>query len=133
MRNLHRRFVWHYIGQIYGGDFAKFCGLLRIYELYLLHREWYKRFLEECPEGVLRKPDMVAMYSQILPQEDPSVIIEHLFRIFDRDNDGTIDFKEFVLATEITTSGQPEEKLRWTFKVQLLIKERRATVSETRA
>ena len=21
-------------GQIYGGDFAKFCGLLRIYELY---------------------------------------------------------------------------------------------------
>ena len=24
----------HYIGQIYGADFAKFCGLLRIYELY---------------------------------------------------------------------------------------------------
>ena len=24
-----------YIGQIYGGDFAKFCGLLRIYELYV--------------------------------------------------------------------------------------------------
>ena len=71
---------------------------------------------------------MVAMYSQILPQEDPSVIIEHLFRIFDRDGDGTIDFKEFVLATEITTSGQPEEKLRWTFKVQLLTKERRARV-----
>ena len=92
-------------------------------ESYLLHREWYKRFLEECPEGVLRKPDMVAMYSQILPQEDPSVIIEHLFRIFDRDGDGTIDFKEFVLATEITTSGQPEEKLRWTFKVQLLTKD----------
>ena len=57
------------------------------------------------------------MYQQILPKEDPSVIIEHLFRIFDRDNDGTIDFKEFVLATEITTSGKPEEKLRWTFKV----------------
>ena len=34
MQNLHRRFDWHYIGQIYGGDFAKFCGLLRIYELY---------------------------------------------------------------------------------------------------
>ena len=27
------RFDWHYIEQIYGGDFAKFCGLLRIYEL----------------------------------------------------------------------------------------------------
>ena len=24
------------VAQIYGGDFAKICGLLRIYELYLL-------------------------------------------------------------------------------------------------
>ena len=36
MQNHHCRFDWHYIGQIYGGDFAKFCGLLRIYELYLI-------------------------------------------------------------------------------------------------
>ena len=35
LRNLHRRFDRYYIGQIYGGDFAKICGLLRIYELYL--------------------------------------------------------------------------------------------------
>jgi hypothetical protein len=31
--NLHLTFDWHYIGQKQGGDFAKFCGLLRIYEL----------------------------------------------------------------------------------------------------
>ena len=36
LRNLHRRFDLYYIVQIYVGDFAKFCGLLRIYELYLL-------------------------------------------------------------------------------------------------
>ena len=36
MQNLHRRFVLCSNGQIYGGDFAKFCGLLRIYELYLV-------------------------------------------------------------------------------------------------
>ena len=34
MKNLHQVFDWQYIGQIIGGDFAKFCGLLRIYELY---------------------------------------------------------------------------------------------------
>ena len=33
MRNLHGRFVLCSNGQIYSGDFAKFCGLLRIYEL----------------------------------------------------------------------------------------------------
>ena len=34
LQNLHCRFDWHYIEKIYGEDFAKFCGLLRIYELY---------------------------------------------------------------------------------------------------
>ena len=33
LRNLNQLFDWQYIGQIIGGDFAKFCGLLRIYEL----------------------------------------------------------------------------------------------------
>ena len=33
LRNHHLRFVLCSNGQIYGGDFAKFCGLLRIYEL----------------------------------------------------------------------------------------------------
>ena len=33
LQNLHSTFDWHYMGQIYGGDVAKFCGLLRMYEL----------------------------------------------------------------------------------------------------
>ena len=33
--NLHQLFDWQYIGKIICGDFAKFCGLLRIYELYV--------------------------------------------------------------------------------------------------
>ena len=33
LQNLHLRFDWHYIEQIYGGDFSNFCGLLRKYEL----------------------------------------------------------------------------------------------------
>ena len=32
-KNLHSVFDCHFIGQIYGGDFAKFSSLLRIYEL----------------------------------------------------------------------------------------------------
>ena len=34
LRNLHQLFVLCTASQISGGDFAKFCGLLRIYELY---------------------------------------------------------------------------------------------------
>ena len=36
MQNLHLTFDWHYIGQKKGKDFAKFCGLLRIYILYAM-------------------------------------------------------------------------------------------------
>ena len=34
LQNLHHRFDRYYIRQIYGRDFGKFCGLLKIYELY---------------------------------------------------------------------------------------------------
>ena len=40
MRNLTRKFDWHYMGQIYSGDFEKFCGLFRIYELYNLRLDF---------------------------------------------------------------------------------------------
>ena len=33
LRNLHLRFDGYYLGQVYGGNFGKICGLLRIYEL----------------------------------------------------------------------------------------------------
>ena len=36
----------------------------------------------------MRKVDLHAMYLKILPKEDPTVIVDHLFRIFDRDNSG---------------------------------------------
>ena len=36
MRNLHHGFDRYYKGQIYGGDCPNICGLLRIYELYLI-------------------------------------------------------------------------------------------------
>ena len=34
LRNLHLTFDYSTYSQKLGGDFAKFCGLLRIYELY---------------------------------------------------------------------------------------------------
>ena len=34
MQNIHLTFDGYYIGYKSGGDFEKFCGLLRIYELY---------------------------------------------------------------------------------------------------
>ena len=40
------KFNWHYIGQICNGDFANFCGLLRIYKLYQIvyKLSWVSKF-----------------------------------------------------------------------------------------
>ena len=34
----------------------------------------------------------------------------------DRDKNGFIDFKEFLLAIDVTSAGTPEEKLKWAFR-----------------
>ena len=50
LQNLHLTFDWHYIGQKQGEDFAKFCGLLRIYELlkkFLRNISWKDRYMKD--------------------------------------------------------------------------------------
>ena len=50
LRNLHRRFDRYYIGQTYGGDFAKICGLLRISELYQKHPNIHHNFFSRSAQ-----------------------------------------------------------------------------------
>jgi len=80
-------------------------------------REWFKGFKVDCPDGELGKDKILDMYSMILPVGNAKVFVDQIFRIFDKDGNGTIDFKEFMLATDMTASGTPEEKLRWAFKM----------------
>ena len=83
----------------------------------LIFREWHQNFREECPEGILDKERILKIYQQISPSGNARDFVDQLFRIFDKDGNGSIDFKEFMLATDMTASGTPEEKLRWAFKV----------------
>ena len=45
------------------------------------------------------------------------VFCNHVFRIFDADKNGSIDFKEFLLAINITSKGTPKEILEYAFKL----------------
>ena len=45
LRNLHHRFVPCIASQIYSGDFAKFCGILRIHELHNTYFNWHNQFM----------------------------------------------------------------------------------------
>merc|ERR1712203_969447 len=71
-------------------------------------QEWYKGFKQDCPDGHLTKDNFMKIYSKCFPGglSQNSVIMssEHL-------TNGFIDFKEFLLAIDVTSSGSPEQKL----------------------
>ena len=80
-------------------------------------QDWHAGFLEDCPDGELTKEQFVEMYIKIFPGGNAQKFSENVFRTFDTDRSGTIDFREFMLALHVTSAGTPEEKLSWAFKM----------------
>ena len=74
-------------------------------------------FQRDCPSGQLTRSKFLEVYSGFFPEGNADKFCEHVFRTFDQDNSGKIDFKEFLLAINITSAGKPEEKLQWAFQM----------------
>merc|ERR1711892_422727 len=79
--------------------------------------EWYKGFKQDCPDGKLNQEAFMKIYSKCFPTGNATEFCDHVFRTFDTDKNGFIDFKEFLLAIDVTSSGSPEEKLNWAFSM----------------
>jgi len=80
-------------------------------------KAWYSGFMKDCPNGQLTRSKFLEVYSSFFPQGNAEKFCEHVFRTFDSDNSGKIDFKEFLLAINITSAGKPEQKLEWAFQM----------------
>lgn len=66
-------------------------------------QQWYKGFMKDCPEGKLSPPMFIKIYSKCFPTGNAEEFCAHVFRTFDSDKNGTIDFKEFLLAIDVST------------------------------
>ncbi|CAF4481666.1 unnamed protein product [Rotaria magnacalcarata] len=78
-------------------------------------REWHVGFLRDCPTGHLTKDRFVSVYEQFYPGGKAKEFCKYAFATFDRDNNGTIDFTEFMLAIALTQSGDLDERLALAF------------------
>ena len=80
-------------------------------------REAFNAFVTEHPNGRMKPKDFTAMMSQALPKKDASKMEKHVFRAYDTNNDGYIDFVELMVIFYIMSEGTPEEVLGKIFRV----------------
>ena len=76
--------------------------------------EKYQKFMKKHPTGDMSKKEYIEASKHLGMQ---GYMAESLFRVFDEDGSGTMDFGEFMMASNCTSMSSPKDKLEWIFKV----------------
>ncbi|XP_068097128.1 visinin-like [Hyperolius riggenbachi] len=79
--------------------------------------KWYESFTKQCPDGKITRTDFEKIYANFFPNSDPKTYARHVFRSFDTNDDGTLDFREYIIALHLTSSGKTSLKLEWAFSL----------------
>uniref|UniRef100_A0A3B3QVU8 Si:ch211-245j22.3 n=1 Tax=Paramormyrops kingsleyae TaxID=1676925 RepID=A0A3B3QVU8_9TELE len=82
-----------------------------VMELY----EWFRKFIKECPSGLITLHEFRRHFCDGTVGTESAEYAEQIFRTLDNNEDGVVDFREYVTAISMLTKGSPVEKLRWSF------------------
>jgi hypothetical protein len=73
--------------------------------------QWYKGFQKDCPKGFITKAQFLELYKQYFPFGDPIKYSSLIFKYLDLNEDGEIDFDEFMISLDISCRGSTTEKI----------------------
>ncbi|KAJ3598383.1 hypothetical protein NHX12_001893 [Muraenolepis orangiensis] len=79
--------------------------------------QWYENFQKQCPTGRISPEEFEQIYARFFPESDATSYAQHVFRSFDTNDDGTLDFKEYIIALHMTSTGKTTRKLEWAFSL----------------
>ena len=79
--------------------------------------ERYSNFLARHPDGKITKKEFRGMMQACYPGADTDKLEKHIFRMYDANGDGFIDFREFMLVLYVLSSGTPEANLKQIFRI----------------
>ncbi|CAM1313245.1 KCNIP4 (predicted) [Pycnogonum litorale] len=77
----------------------------------------YRSFKQACPSGLASESLLQDMYSQFFPNGDASLYAHFVFKTFDQDGNGSLNFEEFVVGLSSLSRGTIDEKLQWAFSL----------------
>jgi Ca2+-binding EF-hand superfamily protein len=80
-------------------------------------RQWHEAFLRDCPNGKLTSRQFTEVYKKFYPEYEADKYSSQVFRTFDVDGNGYIDFVEFLLAVNINSNGNVRDKLTLAFDI----------------
>ena len=80
-------------------------------------RDAFNAFVAEHPNGKMKPKDFREIMSSALPKKDASKMEKHVFRIYDSNNDGHVDFVEFMVVFFILSDGSSEDVLTKIFRL----------------
>ena len=77
----------------------------------------FKEFIRHCPSGSLEKKTVMDMLMKILPEETVKILTDQIFNLFDEEKTGSINFTNFILATQFLAASSIESKLQHVFQL----------------
>ena len=72
-------------------------------------KKTFDNWVSEHPNGKMKPADFKEMMAAAMPKKDAGKMQKHVFRIYDANNDGYIDFAEFMVIFHIMSEGTSEE------------------------